>query len=142
MTMVVAPPDIHQGRFGWPEGAMIESPGVLFQAGRSSSIRRFAVPGSVLMKAEINVVFYFEAHFEGERHPHYGRFLGLVCLKFGCMEISSGSSLTRSGDAGRDKLRIRADARRWFDETFTCALPCARLRGRNSLVRTGVPGDS
>ncbi len=32
MTMVVAPPDIHQGRFGWPEGAMIESPGVLFQA--------------------------------------------------------------------------------------------------------------
>jgi hypothetical protein len=40
--------------------------------------RRFAAPGTVLMRPEVNVRFLFESRYGDERHPHDARFLELV----------------------------------------------------------------
>jgi len=54
---------------------MIASPEILFRAWTEGFERWFAAPGTALMNGKVNSAFFFEVHFQGAWHLHYGRYL-------------------------------------------------------------------
>lgn len=59
------------------QGYVSASPEDLFEVWTSKMDLWFAAPGTLITDARVNGLFFFEAHREGKRHPHYGRFLTL-----------------------------------------------------------------
>jgi uncharacterized protein YndB with AHSA1/START domain len=75
---IFCPPDLSSRPYRLTsERVMRSASNVLYRAWTEHIDRWFAAPGTLLMKPEVNAVFFWETHYQGNRYPHYGRILRL-----------------------------------------------------------------
>ena len=60
------------------ERVISASPATVFRSWTDGMDAWFAAPGTLTTDVREGGLFFFETRFEGQRHPHYGRFLRLV----------------------------------------------------------------
>jgi uncharacterized protein YndB with AHSA1/START domain len=53
-------------------------PDLLYQAWTQRFDAWFATPGTLTMRAQVGEPFHFDVVYDGQRHPHYGKFVALV----------------------------------------------------------------
>jgi uncharacterized protein YndB with AHSA1/START domain len=100
-TTPVRLPDLSSRPFHLTVETMMKaSPAQLYRAWTDELERWLAVPGSVLMKADVNSVFFFEVEREHDPEPraHYGRFLRLERDRIVEMTWMTGAEGTRGAE--------------------------------------------
>ena len=94
MTTTICPPQLSSESFALTvEQPMTASPEALFQAWTHFD-QWFSAPECTLMRPEVNAPYFFEVHFEDQRHPHYGRFLRLEPARL--VELTWFTSATKN----------------------------------------------
>jgi len=78
MNTPITTPDLSTRPFSLAVEQTMKAPArVLYRAWSEQFDLWFAAPGTLHMEPAVDSVFFFETQHEGQRRPHYGRFLQL-----------------------------------------------------------------